>query len=130
MTEPDYIVCPDCGTNYVDMDNYRNHKPCDGVRAGEPMDVAWRFLKGTLGSPEDKARADEQSAMWQKIQDDEKRQQQQQEMENPLCELCHRNPAVRESQHGELICRECDDAVMQNFKRLARESMGLPPEGE
>ena len=91
-----------------------------------PMRKAWQFLKGIIGSPEDKARSDE---MWQNIQSEEERRRQQQGMETPLCELCRRNPAVRESEQGEPICRECDEEVLQNWKRLMREQMGLPPEG-
>jgi len=48
-----------------------------------PLDAAWLLLKGIIGSPEDKARGEEQAAEWAKIQENEKRRLQQEEVEDP-----------------------------------------------
>ena len=100
---------------------------CAVHRETTPMQKAWGFLKGTMGSHEDQQRGHEQADQWKKIQQQEEREQQQQRMENPPCELCNKNPAMVE-QHGDRWCEECADEILRIQARRMREEMGLPPE--
>ena len=54
---------------------------CAVHRETTPMQKAWGFLKGTMGSREDQQRGHEQADQWKKIQQQEEREQQQQRME-------------------------------------------------